>query len=601
MRANLEPRVAFDALSHIVGFAVNITPDHICFWRDAGASLHWGKNGVSLRQLIKSSPNAKDIGVPKNILFIMCDQLRYDYLGCYGNSKLNTPNIDMLAEQGVRFTNAYVPAPLCGPCRMSVYTGRYPRSHGSYWNSSPLRVGEMNIGDHLNPLGMRTALCGKTHMVPDLAGMARLGIDPESDAGKRRAECGFELWDRLDGLYPVKGKRRPSHYFEYLHSKGYEGANPWHDWANAGEGPEGEIKSGWYIENNNLAARVEEEDSETPYSTSRGIEFIKENAGESWCLHLSYIKPHWPYIVPEPYASMFGPEDVPEPIRSEAEREEASPMLAALQNGRASKFFARDKVRERAIPAYMGLIKQIDDQLGRVYEALRETEQWEDTLIVFTADHGDYLGDHWMGDKEFFHDVSVKVPLILFDPSAAADTSRGRVCEELVEAIDLLPTFVDFAGGAPNYDVLEGHSLLLFLHEDAPKPVREYAISELDFSEKSARSYLGLSVEKCRMVMVFDGRYKAVFSNADLPPILFDLETDPDEVLDIGREPSAAPILEKLRVHMWEWAMRHHASGTTPAAKRANVEDDECNGGVLIGFWNTQDVKDTPGAVGPFA
>lgn len=194
--------------------------------------------------------------MPKNILFIMCDQLRYDYLSCYGNSRLHTPNIDMLAENGVRFTNAYVPAPLCGPCRMSVYTGRYPRSHGSYWNSSPLRVGELNIGDHLNPLGMRTVLCGKTHMVADIAGMQRLGIDPQSEAGQRRAECGFELWDRLDGVYPVKGGRRPSHYFDYLNEKGYTGENPWHDWANSAQGAEGEIKSGWLIENNDLPARI---------------------------------------------------------------------------------------------------------------------------------------------------------------------------------------------------------------------------------------------------------------------------------------------------------------------------------------------------------
>ncbi|MGB7317806.1 MAG: sulfatase-like hydrolase/transferase, partial [Planktotalea sp.] len=506
----------------------------------------------------------------KNILFIMCDQLRYDYLSCYGNTRLQTPNIDLLAQQGVRFTNAYVPAPLCGPCRMSVYTGRYPRSHGSYWNSSPLRVGEHNIGDHLNPLGMRTALCGKTHMVADIEGMERLGIDPQSAAGRRIGECGFELWDRLDGVYPAQGKKRPSHYFEYLNAKGYEGANPWHDWANSAQGEDGEIKTGWFIENNDLPARVAEEDSETPYTTTRGIEFIKQNAGESWCLHLSYIKPHWPYIVPEPYASMFGPDDVPSPIRSEAERTEAGPLLKALQSKRASGFFSRDKMREKAIPAYMGLIKQIDDQLGRVYEALKETGQWDETLIVFTSDHGDYLGDHWLADKEFFHDVSAKVPLIVRDPSADADATRGRVCNDLVETIDLLPSFVEYAGGVPNHDVLEGHSLMRYWREDAPVPVRAYAISEIDFAETGTRTQLGLPVDQCRLVMVFDGRYKGVFSNADVPPVLFDLQSDPNELLDIGRDPKSEAVLEKLRGHLSEWSMRHHAAWTTPTARRMN-------------------------------
>ncbi|MGH1578705.1 sulfatase-like hydrolase/transferase [Planktotalea sp.] len=539
--------------------------------------------------------------MPKNILFVMCDQLRHDYLGCTGHPVLKTPNIDMLAENGVRFSNAYVPAPLCGPCRMSVYTGRYPRSHGSYWNGSPLRIGEMNFGDHLNPLKMRTALCGKTHMTPDLDGMARLGIDPCSPAGQRISECGFELWDRLDGVYPAKGTRRPSHYFEYLNEKGYKGDNPWHDWANSAEGADGELKTGWFIENNDLPARIAEEDSETPYTTSRSIEFIEKNAGDSWCLHLSYIKPHWPYIVPEPYASMYGPEDVPEPNRNERERENSGPLLGAQYEKRSAKMFAREKLRDKAIPAYMGLIKQIDDQLGRVFEALKDTGQWEDTLIVFTSDHGDYFGDHWLGDKEFFHEEAVKVPLILFDPTAAADATRGSVCYELVEGIDLLPTFVDFAGGEPNYDVLEGHSLMPFLHDPKAQPVRDYAISEVDFSETYACTHLGLPVDKCRMVMVFDGRFKAVFSNANLPPVLFDLENDPKELRDIGREASSIAALAKLRAHLDEWSMAHHTSGTTPISRRIDYEDSECEIGVLIGFYDEQDVKDTPKAVHPLS
>ena len=538
--------------------------------------------------------------MPKNILFIMCDQLRYDYLSCYGHRTLQTPNIDMLAEQGVRFSNAYVPSPLCGPCRMSVYTGRYPRSHGSYWNSAPLRVGEFNIGDHLNPLGMRTVLCGKTHMVGDLEGMKRLGIDPESAAGERISQAGFECWDRLDGTYPAKGHKRASHYFEYLNAKGYSGDNPWHDYANSAEGADGAIKSGWFIENNDLPARIKEEDSETPYTTSRGIEFIKQNAGSSWCLHLSYIKPHWPYIVPEPYASMFGPEDVPPAVRSNAERERASPVQKAFQETRASTFFARDKLREKAIPAYMGLIKQIDDQLGRVYAALKETGQWDETLIVFTSDHGDYLGDHWMGDKDFFHDVSVKVPLIVFDPSRNADAARGTVCTQLVEAIDLLPTFVEYAGGTVTRDVLEGHSLMAILHGVQKEPLRDYAISEFDFSERKVRVDLDLPVDKCRLVMVFDGRHKAVFNIAGLPPVLFDLQDDPDELVDIAAQSGAEAVLEKLRAYMWEWAMQHHAAGTVPAAMRAQRVDNEHEAGVLIGYWDEQDVIDT-GAAHPLS
>lgn len=244
--------------------------------------------------------------MPKNVLFIMCDQLRHDYLSCAGHPFLRTPHVDALAARGTRFGRAYVQSPICGPSRMSTYTGRYVRSHGATWNNFPLRVGEMTLGDHLEPLGVRTALCGKTHMAADLGGMARLGIDPASPVGRRIAECGFEVWDRLDGLHPA-GAARPSHYDDHLREAGFEADNPWHDWANAAEDAAGNLLSGWLMENADKPARVAEPDSETPYATTRAMQFIEAAGDRPWCLHLSYIKPHWPYIVPAPYHDMYGP------------------------------------------------------------------------------------------------------------------------------------------------------------------------------------------------------------------------------------------------------------------------------------------------------
>ena len=212
---------------------------------------------------------------PRNILWIMCDQLRFDYLGCYGHPTIRTPNIDALARRGVRFTHAYVQSPVCGPARMSFYTGRYMRSHGSNWNQYPLRVGEPTLGEHLEALGVHPVLVGKTHMRADTAGMARLGIDPATDLGLRIAQCGFEPFDRDDGLHPGTAHERPA-YNEYLRGLGFSGDNPWHDWANAAEGPNGEILSGWLLEHADKAARVPEEHSETPYMTRRAMEFIRE-------------------------------------------------------------------------------------------------------------------------------------------------------------------------------------------------------------------------------------------------------------------------------------------------------------------------------------
>ncbi len=138
----------------------------------------------------------------------MCDQLRWDYLGCTGHPTLKTPNIDAMANRGVRFSNAYVQSPICGPSRMSFYTGRYMRSHGSHWNGWPLRVGEPTLGDHLKKIGVRNVLVGKTHMAPDLEGLKMLGIAPDSIIGVHVAECGFEPYERDDGLHPSGRPRR---------------------------------------------------------------------------------------------------------------------------------------------------------------------------------------------------------------------------------------------------------------------------------------------------------------------------------------------------------------------------------------------------------
>ena len=135
----------------------------------------------------------------RNVLFIMADQLRWDYLSCYGADHIKTPNLDWLASQGMRFNKAYVQSPICGPSRMSFYTGRYVRSHGSTWNGFPLRIGEPTLGDHLREIGAKCSLVGKTHMTPDREGMQRLGITPESTIGALVAECGFDIKVRDDG------------------------------------------------------------------------------------------------------------------------------------------------------------------------------------------------------------------------------------------------------------------------------------------------------------------------------------------------------------------------------------------------------------------
>ena len=229
-----------------------------------------------------------------NVLWIMADQLRFDYLSCYGHPHLQTPHIDALARRGVKFTNTYVQSPVCGPSRMSAYTGRYVRSHGSTWNGIPLRVGEPTLGDHLREAGAKAGLVGKTHMVADREGMAWLGIDPNREIGVRRSECGFDAFERDDGLHPDSARQNWSAYDDYLVSLGYKSENPWEDFANSGLDENGELMSAWLLKNSRMPANVPEEHSETAYMTNRAMAFMEGAMQEDtpWMCHLSYIKPH---------------------------------------------------------------------------------------------------------------------------------------------------------------------------------------------------------------------------------------------------------------------------------------------------------------------
>jgi arylsulfatase A-like enzyme len=541
--------------------------------------------------------------VAKNILFIMADQLRFDYLSCTGHPHLHTPNIDRLAAEGVRFDNAYVQSPVCGSSRMCFYTGRYMQSHGATWNGIPLKVGEMTMGDYLRPLGMRTALVGKTHMRADTEGMARLGIEPESPIGVFVSQCGFEPYCRDDGLhglgpdgwYHATSENAP--YQAYLRENGYEAENPWSAWGNAVEDNDGNALSGWLMENCRHPARVPDEHSETPWTTRRAMDFIREAGDDPWCLHLSYIKPHWPYVVPAPYHNLFGPEHVLPVVRSEAEKQHAHPVFEAFMGHRMSTCFAREGVREVVVPVYMGLIKQLDDQLGVLFAMLEQTGRMDDTMIVMTSDHGDYLGDHWLGEKDLFHEPSVKVPMIIRDPSATANATRGSVCSALVESIDLAATFLDVAGGEPQPHRLEGLSLLPWLHGQLDQNSghdqwRQYVISEYDYGAMPAGARLNRDDPfAARLFMIFDGRYKLTHCVGHRP-MLFDLQTDANELTDLGDDAGQTENIDRLMAALHRWGLRDSQRQTRSPEELKAMRGKSARRGINLGYWELADVVD---------
>ena len=526
----------------------------------------------------------------KNILFIMCDQLRFDYLSCSGHPTIKTPNIDKLAKRGVMFSNAYCQSPICGPSRMSAYTGRYVSSHGSSSNFAPLRVGEKNIGHHLNPLGVRTVLVGKTHIIADQEGMERLGVDAESAIGVHHAQAGFEVYERDDGVHPDTMVKPNLKYNKYLKSKGYdEDENPWHWAANSVETQNG-VRSGFFNDQVDLPARVSDEDSETPYMTRRAIEFLSEDNGKKpWLLHLSYIKPHWPYVAPAPYNSMYSVEDVIPPNKAEHELKDPNQLMGCFMNRVAGKTFGEDYAREKVIPVYMGLITQIDDQLGILFEFMEANGLMENTMIVFTSDHGDYLGDHWMGDKDYFHDPSVKIPMIIADPSQEANKTRGTTDDSMVELIDLLPTFLEFYECSVEKNVLDGLSLLPKIR-GREADWRSAVVSEYDYSCQVFRPELERMPLDCRSYMIADEKWKYIHAPG-FPPVLFDRVNDPAELNDLGRNPEYEHICDLMFKKLADWSLQYRQRETWTEDKNLHMTGLEEQLGVIIGYWDEKSAE----------
>lgn len=517
----------------------------------------------------------------------MCDQLRSDYLSCYGHPSLHTPNIDRLAELGVRFTRAYCQAPLCGPSRASFYTGRYMSSHGVMANKDPLRIGEMTLGDYLREQNVRTVLIGKSEASANHSALQRLHIDETSEVGMLVAQNGFESYEHFAGLYPDPILPTDLGYNDYLREKGFSGDNLWELYANSAIDESGQRVSGWHMRYADKPALVPEEHSETAFITSRALAFLNSvKPDHSWCLHLSYIKPHWPYLAPAPYHDIYSEQDILPAIRNEDELVHPHPVYHAFTRQEYSQSFSQEKVRARVIPTYMGLIKQIDDHLGRILDCLKSKQCMHNTMIVFSSDHGDYLGDHWLGEKDLFHEPSVRIPLIIYDPAGSADVSRGQANHHLVEAIDVLPTLVDHVGGPFNYERMEGRSLLPLLRSgEGSSNWRDYVVSEIDYSERGPRSLLRLHPYQCRAYMIRSTDWKYVLYEG-FRPQLFDMKNDVEEYRDLGEQAAFAAIRRDMHILLFDWLRQRRARTEVPANALFDMgpERDE-KLGIVIGRW----------------
>ena len=315
-------------------------------------------------------------------------------------------------------------------------------------------------------------------------------------------------------------------------------------------------------------ARVPAELSDTAFFTDRALTYLKGRDARPFFLHLGYYRPHPPFVACAPYHAMYRPEDMPPPIRaaSAAKEAEQHPLLRHyLRTSKQRDFFRSaegmvadmDEATVRQMRAtYFGMMTHIDDCLGEVFGYLDATGQWDDTLIVFTSDHGEQLGDHYLLGKIGYHDESFRIPLIIRDPDATG--TRGKIEDAFTESVDILPTLITWAGGeVPN--AVDGQSLLPLLHGDRPSGWRDSLHYEFDFREvpnSSAEKSLGLTMDECSLCVLQDDAYKYVHFAA-LPPLLFDLRTDPHQFRNLAADPEYAQVVRDYAQRMLSWRLRH--------------------------------------------
>jgi arylsulfatase A-like enzyme len=338
------------------------------------------------------------------------------------------------------------------------------------------------------------------------------------------------------------------------------------------------------MRNVRLPARVAEEHSETAYMTREAMRFVEDMGEKPWFLHLSYVKPHWPYMAPAPYHALYGTKDCLPLNRDERELVDQHPVLAAYRQHEESISFQRPDAPETVRPAYMGLIKQIDDWLGRLFDQLKKLGRFDDTLIFFTADHGDFLGDHWLGEKEMFYEEALRVPFIVYDPDPTADATRGIVDRRFVEAIDVVPTCLA-ALGQPAYEhLVEGRSLLPLLRGGKTDTWRDAVFSELDYSFREARLLLKRGPRDCRAMMVRTDRWKYVWWQ-DFRPMLFDLANDPKELRDLGADGAYAHIRREMEERLAAWLKARKTRATVDDAYVEARTATHKKHGIFFGVW----------------
>jgi len=377
--------------------------------------------------------------MPPNILWICTDQQRFDTIASLGNPHIRTPNIDRLVRDGVAFTHAYCQSPICTPSRASFLTGRYPSTvHGCMNGNDTWAEAAPLVTKLLKDVGYDCGLAGKLH----LAGAAYRMEPRPLDDGYRVFHWSHDPNDR----WPT------SHaYADWVHSQGYR-------LAELHESPDG------------IPARLHQ----TTWCADRAIEFMREAHAGPWLMSVNIFDPHAPFNPPKEYLDRYDPATLPGPYFRESDLDAQAKLAGVDFQNPSRRPETFDAKWHQA--AYYAMIELIDDNVGRMLDALEETGQRENTVVIFMSDHGETLGDHGLllkGNR--FYEGLVRVPLIVAWPG---HFSAGLVSDALVELTDVAPTLLELAD-APPPERMDGRSLLPILTGQAdPHTHRDFVRCE---------------------------------------------------------------------------------------------------------------------------
>ena len=358
-----------------------------------------------------------------NLLFIFTDEQRYDTLKAYGNDIIEAPNLNRLSEEGIVFEKAYVTQPVCTPSRSSIMTGLYPHTNGCTRNNLPLIEEFKTIVECDDFSEYRKGYYGKWHLGDEIF-----------------CQHGFDDWVSFEDEYRpwYSDKRDHNAYSDYHHwllDKGYT--------------PPNKLKDGSPCFSRNTACRMKEEHCKPTFIAEKASQFISDNRDNPFILYVNFLEPHMPFFGPRD--DQYDPMEVTLPENFDLIPENNTPFRTRRRieasKSKYKQFMDTENPTEldwrKLIARYWGMVSQVDTAVGTILESLRKSGAYEDTLIVFTSDHGDMMGSHRFVTKDTQYEEAVRVPLIMKVPGLK---KNGSTVSSPVSQVDLVPTLLDFLG-----------------------------------------------------------------------------------------------------------------------------------------------------------